>query len=101
MSYFNTTSERGEKLKIFDNKSEAQEANVLNIFKSKRADNLTASEVLRLYPEKGILITSIRRAISNLKNWNFLEKTTVKRAGIYGRPECAYQLYNGQLNLFN
>jgi hypothetical protein len=100
MSYFNTTSERGAKLKVFDNKSEAQEANVIKIFKTKRGDNLTASEVLRLYPEKGILITSIRRAISNLKNWNFLEKTAVKRDGIYGRPECAYRIYTGQQTLF-
>ena len=99
MGHFNTTQESGQKLKEFKQKAERQEDVVHRIFKKQRRQ-LTASEVLRLYPEKGVLLGSIRRALSNLKNENILELTNIKREGLHGRPEKAYQLYIGQMILF-
>ena len=98
--HFNTTTETGHTLKVLQQKSDAQESHILQLFRQNRGRNLTASEVLRMYPGKGILITSIRRALSNLKNWNYLEKTEIKRNGIHGRNECAYRIYTGQQTLF-
>jgi len=98
--YFNTTKETGAPLRIFEHKSDAQEAKIWKLFKKHVGRELTASEVLRIYPEKGMLITSVRRALSNLKNQKFIEKTDKKREGIYGRPECAYRIYTGQQTLF-
>ena len=99
MSYFNTTNIIDPLLKNHENKAKSQEQKVLNIYR-KSKKGLTASEVFRQYPEKNTPLTSIRRAISNLFNDRFIEKTPLKREGIYGRTEFIYTIYTGQHKLF-
>ena len=100
MGFYNTTAEVANTLVKYSKHAEKQEAVVLNIFR-KSTIGLTASEVFTRYPYKNTPITSIRRAITNLMNAKKLVKTTIKRPGIYGRNETEYQLYTGQMTLFN
>ena len=101
MSFYNTTHEKGRVLVKLCEQSESQEQKVLDIFRRSKT-GLTASEVFKQYPEKNVPLTSIRRAITNLMQLERkLIKTTNKRAGIYGKPETEYQLYTGQMTLFN
>jgi len=100
MTFYNTTSISGKQLENFEHKAEAQEVKILNIYRKSR-NGLTASEVFKQYPDRKTPITSIRRAITNLMNDKKLVKTTIKRTGIYGSPETEYQLYTGQMTLFN
>jgi len=100
MSYYNTTNVTDPLLKNQESKAISQEKKILNMFRrSKRG--LTASEVFRQYPDKNTPLTSIRRAITNLCNDRFLEKTSLKREGIYGRTEFIYTIYIGQQKLFD
>ena len=119
-SFFNTTNEPDPKL--FEVKARTQEQIILEIFR--KYPDLTASEVMKLYPDFRVPITSIRRAITRLSTDHYrnekgtfhlvrfggetpvqfpmsnliqeakLFKTDQKRIGIYGRPEYAYKIIN-------
>jgi hypothetical protein len=119
-SYHNTTNEPDPKL--FEVKARTQDQIVLEIFR--KHPDLTASECHKLYPDFRVPLTSIRRSITNLatdvwmnvpKQQKFrwvhgeqpeefevsflfqtakLQKTNVKRIGIYGRNEYAYKIIN-------
>lgn len=97
-SYYNTNKLKSTDLQTAEKKAETQEKKVMSIFKSEKR-KMTASDVLDIYPDPAPL-TSIRRAISNLKELGHLEKTEQMKTGIYGSPEHFYQLKNKQLNLF-
>ena len=97
--FYNTTNETGRMLTQSNKKANSQGVEVHAIF-LKSSTGLTASEVYRRYPKKNTPLTSIRRAITNLANDKFLVKTLQKRTGMYGKPEYVYELYTGQLNLF-
>ena len=98
--FFNTTHEVRGNLKKFEAKTQTQEQKILDIFR-KSTKGLTCSEVFKIYPEKNTPLTSIRRAVSNLKDDRKLVKTMLKRPGIYGRNEFVFNLYTGQRTLFN
>ena len=100
MSFYNTTQATGAVLVRFEQKAGTQETAVLNIFRTSKK-GLTASEVFKIFPAKNTPITSIRRAITNLMENKYLVKTSIRREGIYGRPETEYRLYTGQMTLFN
>lgn len=101
MSFYNTINETGKKLEQYQQKAESQEEKVLKIFRAS-STGLTASEVFKLFPARNVPIGSIRRAITNLMARDRkLVKTNIKRPGIYGAPEHEYQLYTGQLVMFN
>jgi hypothetical protein len=114
-SFFNTTNEPDPKL--FEVKARTQEEIVLEIFR--KHPDLTASECHKLYPDFRVPLTSIRRSITNLATDDYgyfafvreteeakffsdatliteakLQKTNVKRIGIYGRNEYAYKIIN-------
>jgi hypothetical protein len=119
-SFYNTTAEPDPKL--FEVKARTQEQIVLELFR--KHPDLTASECHKLYPDFRVPLTSIRRSITNLATVVFrngqtgqlfkeiqtekvfvypmcavvteakLQKTNVKRIGIYGRPEYAYKIIN-------
>ena len=99
MSFYNTTQEKDSVLKEYTRKAESQEQKILNIFRRSKT-GLTASEVFRNYPNRNVPLTSVRRAITNLCDARFLEKTRLKREGIYGRKEFVYTIYTGQTKLF-
>lgn len=90
-SYHNTNGLKGESLTNSEQKAQSQEEIILELFKSKNTP-LSASQVFKEYPSI-IPITSVRRAISNLKKSNVLEKTKETRSGLYGNtPEHLYKL---------
>ena len=87
--YHNSTNLNGREL--FENIKNAanQEEIVAEIFRKR--GKLSASEVYNIYPVKSVPITSIRRAMSNLKNKGIIRKTEQKKTGIYGKPEYLYE----------
>ena len=90
MSYYNTTKEidtaKPEK------KAKRQEKKVLFLFKEHQ--KLSCSQVFNLYNCKDTPLTSIRRAVTVLSNFNMIVKTKEKIKGFYGRNECVYEFQN-------
>lgn len=72
-------------------KASKQQEKVIAVFEASKDKFLTAFEVsyaLRdTYP-----ITSIRRALTDLKDMGILEKTTKQKVGKYGKPNYCYKL---------
>jgi hypothetical protein len=89
-SYHNTTNEPLQLQIQFEQISIDQEKEILRFFYAKK--QLTASECYQLYGKPEVPLTSIRRAITNLKNKGNLIITNIKKIGFYGRPESVYQL---------
>ncbi len=96
MSYYNTTREKGEQLKANWKKAESQDEIIMKYFEE--YSKATPSEVWTYMSRRDnkILLTSVRRSITNLTESNILFKTQEKRKGIYGRNEYiwALQPYN-------
>jgi hypothetical protein len=88
-SYHNTTNLDGEALYRAEFNSITQEDVVLSIF-TNQDDMMSASQVHRAFNDANVPLTSIRRAISNLKATGQLLKTDLKQTGIYGKPEYLY-----------
>ena len=88
-TYFNTTDQDIDFVNKRKAKNKTQEVIVYELFKSNTT--LTASEVLNMFP-KQVPITSVRRAISNLKHESKLVKTEDTKTGIYGSPEHYYKI---------
>ncbi len=89
MSFYNTTNLKGQDLFEAIMQANSQEEFVLNMLKKKR--RMTASELYKHYP-KPAPITSIRRALSNLKKKGLVRKTGQTKKGIYGKPEYVYEI---------
>jgi len=87
--YHNRTQETGPRLELYQDQAKTQEQQIKTMFQIHR--ELTPSECYIIAPA-GILLTSIRRAISDLKRAGYLEKTQQKRTGLYNRPETVYTL---------
>lgn len=70
-----------------------QDAQVLAIF-LEFGRPMTPSQVWRIGCDRGQrwLLTSVRRAITNLTNARALVKLNEKRPGCYGRPELCWRL---------
>lgn len=94
--FYNTNGLKNRKLIEAIIKADNQESKVKIIFNFH--GKLTASEVHSYFP-KNVPLTSIRRAISDLKEQKFLSKTEVTKDGLFGMPEHIYQM-NDQLKLF-
>ena len=91
MSYFNTTHEKGERLRSYSKRSKGQEVAILALFVDAQRP-LAPSELFHMldgrYP-----LTSIRRAVTNLTTSRDLVKTSKKSPGMYGRDEHLWRLY--------
>jgi predicted transcriptional regulator len=93
MTYYNTTNLKGEELAAAQAQTRTLEQNVYEIlFLANRP--LGASEVMeRLnHFNKRPPITSVRRAISNLKKSGQVERADHQIIGPYGRREYAWTL---------
>ncbi len=90
MNYYNTTNKQSEDLKESIKKAKSQRKKVLLFYKEFK--ELSASDVLKLYPCKNTPLTSIRRAITNLSNEGKIYKTKQKKIGFYKEPEHIYKL---------
>jgi len=89
--HFNTTHESGALLKHYAAKAGTQNAKVLAIITQYYPSGATASNILRMFTDN-TPITSIRRALTTLYDAGILDKTSERREGLYGRPECVYKL---------
>lgn len=85
--YYNTVQESGEQLEMFKGKATKQENEILQLFKSN--NDLSPSDVHKTF--QNYPLTSIRRGITNLTIAGFLEKTSDKKTGIYGRNESIWK----------
>lgn len=98
MSHYNTTHEAGATLASYQSHAIKQEEAVLALFRQARKP-MSPSEVLeqvnRLHGKHWIL-TSIRRAMTNLADERLLVKTGQKVQGPMGRPEYRWGLGDGQ-----
>jgi len=92
--YFNTNrvDEITERLEA--KKNLRQEDMLYYIFVDHK--KLTASEAWNKF-RKPVPITSIRRGMSNLQKEGILIKTNETKKGMYGKPECIYQLVQHKL----
>jgi len=98
--YFNTTNETAKYADARVVKNQTQEEIVYDIFLANR--KLSASEVMALYP-KNILLTSVRRCLSDLAYEGKLIKLDETNIGLYGSPEKKYRLayeVNQQITMF-
>jgi predicted transcriptional regulator len=96
--HHNTTHETGETLRTYQSHAIKQEAAVLALFRllrSTMAPSEVCDQVNRIHG-KGWLLTSIRRAMTNLADEGLLVRTSIKRTGPHGRPEYRWILGEGQ-----
>ncbi len=94
-TYHNTTNESKSYVKKANKKAESQDAKILKLFHI--TDHMTASEVLakwRFRNNNPILLTSCRRALSNLTRDEKLFKTKDKKMSPNGAPEHYYELFD-------
>ena len=89
--HYNTTNETGQLLMLFTEKTRSQEDIIYEIFKSMPQKSFTWSEISEKLPH--INEVSLKRAITDLKNANLLEKTSEKALTKYGRPAYKYKIH--------
>jgi len=90
--YFNTNGEEGAELLSSSEQCAKQEGVVLSLYRRFRF--LSPSECHREHHNmfgEAPPLTSIRRAITNLAHYGLLEKTSMLRAGIYGKKEYVWK----------
>ena len=93
MTYHNTTNETDPKqLRLFEVEAQTQDNIVLNEIK-KLGGSASPSMVLKSIRGR-FLLTSVRRAITNLTKAQKLVKTEKKAIGNYGRKENIWQVCN-------
>lgn len=94
MSYHNTNELRGIALSRAMQKAKSQEEIVLLFFKAYPHRSYAPHEILKFLEVElyNAPITSIRRAMSNLKNDGNLVKTDEMIDGPYGQPVHRYRL---------
>ena len=102
-SHYNTTSEGGELLRKFEANAQSQEARLYEFFKKYSNTQWTRTElhhvILRKCP-----VSSITRALANLKKAGLIKRTPDKRNGEYGRPQHLWRLAirpNEQAEMFS
>jgi hypothetical protein len=92
--YFDTTKLPAPQLREARAIASHQDDMVIAVF-DKARKGLTPSEVWRRLTDQGrkILLTSVRRSMTNLSNNDEpeLRKTTERRIGAYGRPEWVWE----------
>ena len=91
-SYFNTTAAEGACLVSYKIKAKSQQQLILEYFQALPGIKKSPSQVQRSLNLKGVPLTSIRRALSNLTEQRCLRKTDHQVEGPYGRPEHTWTL---------
>ena len=90
-AYFNTTNESGQDLEQYIKQAQGQELAILQFFLQHSNDTFTPAEVQAGIQDIGLL-TSVRRAMTNLTCKGYLEKTTEKRKGRFNRNNFTWRL---------
>ena len=89
--FYNTTNQKGTELKTSWKKTENQEDIILGFFQNNKGF-YSPDEVQEELKMDNTPLTSIRRAITNLTMAGKLEKTNLKRIGIYGKKVYCWRL---------
>lgn len=97
--FHNTLGLTGRQLIAAARVAKGQEAAIMEIFRA-AGRPLSPSEVHARMPGRALL-TSVRRAISNLTNAGALVKLDRVQPGPFGQPEHLWQLPAGQGELFH
>lgn len=96
--FHNSVGLTGRQLVAASRVAKGQEAAVLEVFRA-AGRPLTPSEVHASMPGR-VLLTSVRRAISNLTQARALVKLDQVQPGPFGQPEHLWTLPGGQGELF-
>lgn len=90
-AYFNTTKLSKEKLIEANAEALDQEVAILEIFK--KNSPLSPSDAWRIFERnyRSILLTSVRRSVTNLTTKGYLIKTSVQKIGVYKKPEYVWK----------
>lgn len=94
IDFYNTTNISGDELKVACKRAASQQALVLDFFQQHPDGMYTASQVYVMLEmkAKGVPLTSVRRAMSNLKIMGKLLRTSEKRKGFFGADNYKYML---------
>lgn len=90
--FYNTIHLKKDDLKLARLNAKSQEDFIKIIFTNNTSLKVTPSQMLILFGSNRTPITSIRRALTNLSNDNFLEKSDETIIGMYGKPEHVWKL---------
>jgi len=100
VTYHNTTDQHEDFVKKEIVNCKSQEEKVYLLFQN--GASYTASEVYYIYKRlvnANVPLTSIRRAMSNLKHEDRLIKTEKQHIGMYGKPEYVYKSAVDQIEI--
>lgn len=104
-TYHNTNQESGETLIESDVRAKGQEGPILRMMQAAEPNGLTPCETWsRLAKTMGadcpIVLTSVRRAITNLTTAGTLDKTKQMRQGMYGKKVHVWRVAQPKETLF-
>lgn len=88
--YHNTNAEHGEALRSSRERAAQQQGRVLAVFLAHPHTHFSPCDIFLRCP--GILLTSVRRAITNLTEEGLLEKTDRMKLGVYGSQVHTWRL---------
>ena len=90
-AFHNTINLDGKTLDKAMKDAHSIEQLIYNVFKKYKKNTFTPCELHDQIKEK-VLLTSIRRGITNLTNEGKLVKTDIQRMGKYGKPNYAWKV---------
>ena len=91
--HFNTTNQQGLDLIKSNRNAISQKQTIVNYFKKNPNKELTPEQVhIILFSNKGIPLTSVRRAITTATKSNLLIKTNTQKKGLYGVLNYCWKL---------
>ena len=90
--YFNTNKESGETLKQSRKKTDSQEAAILQFITDWPKNHFSPTFIWSMLFNRGIPLTSVRRALTNLTNEGYIYKTDFMVDGCYGKKEHTWRL---------
>lgn len=93
MTYHNTTHETGQDLTDAQNITKGQDNIVLSVFNMFPENEMSPSDVWLILESLGYkyILTSVRRAITNLTIKGHLVHTENKKPGLHGRPNTTWK----------
>lgn len=91
MTYFNTTNQDGDQLRLFTGKAKTQDQMILSWFKRNPNIRLRPSEVLRIVFDDIPPLTSVRRSLTVLTDAGHLVRAD-RVDGPLGRPVHRWRL---------
>lgn len=86
MSYYNTTQERGNDLKDYQNKARTQDQIIKGMI-AKLKKPFSFKDIYNSYPIHNTPITSIRRSLDTLKKQGYIQETGLQVMGVFSRKE--------------